>query len=461
MRKAMLALTAIVIGAACWLLFVKPKDGNTPALSDIQGVWKSAGYGYLLRGAEDGTELFHTAGDFCYADPKSAIDQTLGSYRPSGPAAIAFSVEPGDTQYVFDRLPDLPQACADATPWSQPRIAALVAATMSDLYPSFQRRGIDWRARVAAAEPSFATIADDEALFAALKSLLAGIEDPHLELHGDVDGDRVHYTPGEGVTLTRALALLGGKSLPRSEWIQGYRHGILRTVLGGGGRQRLKDQLIWGRVGDIGYLNLASMEGLSVWSWRDDKSMVDVALDEAIAAFAGTRAVIVDVTYNLGGYDSVSRHVAGRFADRRRLAYTKVAFAARGVAPQPFYVEPSTRSRYLGPVYLLTSDVTVSAAETFTLFMRALPNVVHVGGTTRGALSDMTEKPLPNGWQLNLPAEIYRDPEGRNFEVAGIPPQVKREVFPPNDLAVGHARAVLALMDDIRSGTVVPKAARR
>jgi carboxyl-terminal processing protease len=45
-------------------------------------------------------------------------------------------------------------------------------------------------------------------------------------------------------------------------------------------------------------------------------------LDAAIAAFAGTRAVIVDVTYNRGGYDSVSRRAAGRFAESERLAYT-------------------------------------------------------------------------------------------------------------------------------------------
>ena len=31
-----------------------------------------------------------------------------------------------------------------------------------------------------------------------------------------------------------------------------------------------------------------------------------------------------------------------------------------------------------------------------------------------------------------------------------MPPQVKREVFPADDLTGGHARAVLALMDEIR-----------
>ena len=123
---------------------------------------------------------------------------------------------------------------------------------------------------------------------------------------------------------------------------------------------------------------------------------------------------------------------------------------AQNLEPQPFHVEPSRRASYLGPVYLLTSDVTVSAGETFTLSMRALPNVVHVGGATRGALSDQIEKPLPNGWSLALSAEIYRDPEGQWYEVRGIPPQLQREVFPPHDLAGGHARAVLALMDEIR-----------
>jgi carboxyl-terminal processing protease len=127
-----------------------------------------------------------------------------------------------------------------------------------------------------------------------------------------------------------------------------------------------------------------------------------------------------------------------------------VGYGARDVEPQPFYVEPSTGLRYLGPVYLLTSDVTLSAAEIFSLCMRALPNVVHVGGKTRGAFSDVIEKPFPNGWKLNLSAEIYRDPQGRSYEVRGLPPDVRREIFPPDDLAGGHARAVLALMDDIR-----------
>jgi carboxyl-terminal processing protease len=173
-------------------------------------------------------------------------------------------------------------------------------------------------------------------------------------------------------------------------------------------------------------------------------------LDEAIASFAGARAVIVDISHNLGGEDSIAQQIAGRFAAERKLAYTKVGTGARDVEPQAFYVEPSPRARYTGPVYLLTSDVTLSAGEVFALYMRALPNVIQIGGTTRGAFSDEIVKPLPNGWTLVLPGEIYRDPHGRFYEARGLPPQVKRDVFPADDPMTGHARCVVTLIDAIR-----------
>jgi carboxyl-terminal processing protease len=72
-----------------------------------------------------------------------------------------------------------------------------------------------------------------------------------------------------------------------------------------------------------------------------------------------------------------------------------------------------------------------------------------VGGPTRGAFSDAIDKPLPNGWKLNLSAEDYRDPEGRSYETKGLPPQIARDVFPLNDLSGGHARLVLNLMKEI------------
>ena len=460
MRASALAMSIIGV-ALLWPAPAAAQDRPAQALPAmvggrpvpaLLGVWRSRGYGYVVRMAADGPTLFHVAGSFCYWDPRQERDpdNLFKFYRPRGPDTVAFYNDRGETAYVFDRLPDLPAACSDSTPWSRPRIVALVAATFADLYPSFELRGIDWRARTAAAERAIDEKSDDAALFETLRTMLAGIEDPHVELRAEVAGEPRSFDPGNGLTLTRIRAEFGDELLDEEHWLPDYRRGILNTVLQGKGQQRANNRLIWGRVGDIGYLNLLAMEGLSDEGAREDKAVLDAALDEAVAAFRGARAVIVDVSYNLGGYDGVSRQAAARFADARRLAYTKVPQGVQNLEPQPFHLEPSRRASYLGPVYLLTSDVTVSAGETFTLSMRALPNVVHVGGATRGALSDQIEKPLPNGWSLALSAEIYRDPEGQWYEVRGIPPQLQREVFPPHDLASGHARAVLALMDEIR-----------
>jgi carboxyl-terminal processing protease len=463
MRVSRPALAASFMGVALlWSTLAAAQDRparDLPAMVKgrpvpaLLGVWRSRGYGYVVRMTTDGPTLFHVAGNFCHWDPRQERDpdDLFRFYRPRGPDTVAFYTDRDETAYVFDRLPELPAACSDPIPWSRPRIVALVAATFAELYPSFELRGIDWRARVAAAERAIDEKSDDDALFETLRTMLSDIEDAHVELHAEVAGKPRAFEPGEGPTLARIRAAFGDKLSNEEEWLPDYRRGILAAVLQGQGQQRANNRLIWGRVEDIGYLNLLSMDGLSPRAdVGEDKAVLDAALDEAVAAFKDARAVIVDVSYNLGGNDGVSQHAAARFADVRRLVFTKVPHGAQGVEPQRFYVEPSKRARYLGPVYLLTSDVTVSAGETFALYMRALPNVVHVGGTTRGALSDQIEKPLPNGWSLALPAEIYRDPDGQWHEVRGIPPQLQREVFPPDDLTSGHARALLALMDEIR-----------
>ena len=418
---------------------------NDRVVPAIQGIWRSRGYGYVVKMEPAGPELYHIAGEFCYRDPRGETDPDgiFEYYRQVGPGTVAFSSEPGDSRYVFDRVPSLPPACSDRTPWTQSRIAALVAATFTDLYPSFAEFGIDWKARVAALESQRTKITDDSSLFEALRTLLSGIEDAHVEMHGSADGQPVELVPGDGPTLIQVAAKFG----PEQQWRQAYRREILETILQSKGHQVANDRVIWGRVGDVGYINLLTMDGYGAEG--KGRATADAVLDRAFAAFNGVRAVIVDVSSNTGGSDAFALHVASRFADRRRLAFSKIGVGAKDVEPQLLYVEPSRRSRYLGPVYVLMSDVTVSAGEIFALTMRTMPNVVLVGGATRGAFSDAIDKPLPNGWKLNLSAEIYRDSEGRWHETKGVPPQLKRDVFPPDDLAGGHARLVLKLMKEI------------
>jgi C-terminal processing protease CtpA/Prc len=67
---------------------------------------------------------------------------------------------------------------------------------------------------------------------------------------------------------------------------------------------------------------------------------------------------------------------------------------------------------------------------------------MQVGEPTQGVLSDATEKALPNGWVLSMSTEIYRDPQGRNYEGIGLTPQVHYQVIDVKPAGGDYADAI-------------------
>jgi carboxyl-terminal processing protease len=420
-----------------------------------RGIWRSRGYGLVLSISEGGSRLHHETSAGCYADPggEDSLLESLVYFTPgASPDELVFVSHPGETRYLFQRLPALPTACGREEAWTAPRLLDVFAATFAEQYAFFPERGVDWSARVSALRPRVTAGTDARALFGVFTEALKGLEDAHTGLHGDADGEPLEFSEGQPLTVQR-VAAEGAKRGASSRdaqraWLASYREGILQTLLKGAGHHVANNRVFHGRIGDLGYLNVVTMGGFAEGEppLEEELRVLNAALDEALTSFQGARAVIVDVSNNRGGHDLVGRTLAARFTDSRRLAYTKRPRNV-DVPPQPFHVEPSQGPRFTGPVYLLTSDITVSAAEVFTLCMRALPNVTHVGTPTRGALSDVLAKPLPNGWRMELSNEIYLDAQGTLFEARGIPPQHPLEVFPEEDLHGGHARAVLSLVE--------------
>ena len=434
LSRLILALTGLVLipGAAY---------GQT-----VEGVWRSRGYGWIV---ESGAPLrvWHQSGDLCWPEPDPALAGSLAAavLRPDGAAVFSDGEDAQSTAYVFDRLPALPDACR-TPPAGHAASVQAVADLMSAWYPGFEGRGVDFAARRRSSLGDLPGDVAPQRAFAALQAMLAGLDDPHLELEAGIEGEELGLTQSQGPTLDRIHARPGDR--PERAWLSAWRDGVERRILAGQGHAAANNRIFWGVNDGVGYLAILTMGGFDP---EDGESLapMDAALDEAMAAFAGARAVIVDVSNNRGGYDLVSRRIAGRFADRPRLAWAKRAWNS-GEPAQPVEVRPVDRPRYLGPVALLTSDITVSAGESFTLAMRALPNVTHIGTRTRGALSDQFPVTLPNGWRFAMPAEVYTDPEGRNLEGVGIAPQRRLDLYPPDRLDLGHADAVLRLMADLR-----------
>lgn len=79
-------------------------------------------------------------------------------------------------------------------------------------------------------------------------------------------------------------------------------------------------------------------------------------------------------------------------------------------------------------IILLTGPLTASSAEIFTLAMRELSQVTVLGAPTAGALSDILDVTLPNGWTLGLSNQRCLDARGALFEATEMPPDLARPV---------------------------------
>ncbi|MCC7157052.1 MAG: hypothetical protein IT161_20905 [Bryobacterales bacterium] len=61
--------------------------------------------------------------------------------------------------------------------------------------------------------------------------------------------------------------------------------------------------------------------------------------------------------------------------------------------------------------------------------MERTPAVLKIGENTQGVFCDVLDRHLPNGWAFGLPNAVYRIPDGRAFDVTGIPPDIPVSYF--------------------------------
>ena len=94
---------------------------------------------------------------------------------------------------------------------------------------------------------------------------------------------------------------------------------------------------------------------------------------------AGAEAVIIDNSINHGGFDIVAQAIASHFTQSPTVAYSKGPLDAPKPYRSDIRISPAKGKVFNGPVYVLTSDVTVSAGEVLTLALRSQPNVFHAG----------------------------------------------------------------------------------
>ncbi|MEO0557607.1 MAG: S41 family peptidase [Bacteroidota bacterium] len=418
------------------------------------GVWQSRGYGWVVEIDADGFTVFDTSPAGCM--PNEETQGELAGWvnvfsREGDALRLAFRPE-NSTQYVFDPLPGIPDVCATPPGKSPREVFDYLWTVMDQHYAFFDLHGVDWHPRYAELAPTVTDATTDAELKATLLQLVNGLDDGHLNMMMIVDGEpeMVGGKPPRqlNAALQAAFETQGEIESRRAfsnDWVQRNRARLESEVLDGPMEASSNGRVRWGRAGDIGYVAINGMEAFAEdATLNQDLEAVETILSQVVRDLADTDAMIVDVAFNQGGYDEVALAVAAHFAAEPTLALTKETHGAPSGAEQSFYVVPA-EVRYLKPVVVLTSDVTASAAEVFTMSMRALPSVTHAGAPTRGAFSDVLIQVLPNGWMMTLSNEVYQDAEGELWERRGIQPEAPFAMFSEGDLD-GHFEAVRELM---------------
>lgn len=196
--------------------------------------------------------------------------------------------------------------------------------------------------------------------------------------------------------------------------------------------------------GNLGYLDLRELPDLD---FADANDPARRALDAALAALAGSDAVIVDLRGNGGGAPSSVGYLVSAFTARGAPIYNTFRWRRDGrvesasEAPRQWYPQP----RLEVPLYLLTSARTGSAAEALAYTLQAARRATVIGEASAGAANPGAEFALSRGYAVFVATGSPTNPiTGDNWEGRGVQPDIAAE--PAQALSVARAQALERLL---------------
>ena len=424
------------------------KKTTKTSAEKILGIWEQPGYGnvFVVEGKQTTEYEFTRATCLNLGTETGRFGMTE---KEVNDADISFSNN--DSEFLitekggvfasrFKRLTKLPENCqsnlAKNTPidtfehfWN----------TFNDYYAFNTERGIDWSERYAAVSGKISNDMTGDELFAALSEIISPLDDGHTSIVSD--NDEFHPVKIKGLVkfiedTFQSQTEFSDIDKFTSTLLNQY-FTVLTTYLDG--EMKIEKEMIWGITHEsVGFLQINGMDG---YTQTDDPDLeeevaaVKTLLDRVMTDLQDTPAMIIDLRFNGGGTDAVSLAIAGRFTDQRLKVMSKTARIFSGeTAPVEAYINPEGKTPYLKPVVIIAGPDTASAAEIFLIAMSNLSSVTVIGEPSNGALSDILDKELPNGWAFGLSNEVYLDQSGKSFEVTGIIPQTEVVLFSVDDL---------------------------
>ncbi|MEM1217911.1 MAG: S41 family peptidase [Bacteroidota bacterium] len=311
---------------------------------------------------------------------------------------------------------------------------------MDENYAFFNLRGVDWDQVYTDYRPQITENMSDTALFEVLTDILAPFEDGHINLRSKEP--KLKFTGGRPVPFEEAFST---DSLLRNYF------GVVDATLNANGftpleragpilseKTALYDHSVYeySQSSSYGYIKIS-------WFFHDYENVQKIAgvgkdkkafvedFEEIFNQLKNKEGLILDLRNNIGGVDGYPEELVAYFSDEKFAgeftAIRKKDHREAFTEPKPTWVKPAKGYVFKKPVIVLVNGMTVSAAEEFVQMMAGLKQVTIVGTPTQGALSDIYETKLPNGWTFTFSNMRFYDAEMKCWEGTGIPVDVEAQ----------------------------------
>ncbi len=451
---------------------VSPKQVKDALPEQLLGIWKQADDGRYLQITQDACAFYDYTKTLCYR-------VTPDSGKPLSEIYKLFDVSDNDRQLSlwkedygtrferfyrdeFVRVQSLPKDSIE-DPDKDPRfkeppfIATLICQQFDEHFPFFAQRRFDWPARKQAFLQKVHQQTPNEVLFEGLCAMLQGLGDSHTRIYWTER--KAPFKSGRTTVLDaleKAFAQQNKHETPGEfnwHWSKDTKAKVDALLVEPPMKLAAQDRFRWGILkGNVGYIENDGLYGFSPKGTPrpEELTILGHELDSILAALKDCKALILDLSYNVGGYDPAALAIAGRFADQRRHVMSYHAAGQSGDAKRKCFVRPAGPYQYTKPVYVITTNSTVSAAEALVLALKAFPHITHVGEPTRGCLSSFLNKWMPNDFHLTLSNQIWEMPNGTVPEGVGIRPHKRFPVFAEDDLFGSHFKALEKTLDLIK-----------
>src|SRR6266496_884356 len=434
----------------------------TPATAQsLDGFWQSDGYGLLveIRGVKMSVSQITSISclpwwtakrsdssgnksEIAFKRGDAVIRLTPGSSSDMLLMRESVSISSMELRRVSARPKNCSNKLAD-TPQNNYAVFWQTFAVQFALFPLYHT---DWAAIDRKYRPRVTASTTPEELFGSLSEMILPFHNAHTNINAaSINRQYVGYRPASEIGLQlQATSTLSLKEILDlfNQKAQRTKDIIESTYFDGKLRSYCNDQIYFGLLkGSIGYLRILGFDGYTKEGGFEQGALsLEAALDDIFKDAQQMKGLILDVRINTGGADPYCLAIASRLTGAKYLAYSKVtrnnlSGRLHFTAPQPAWVEVSTRPGYHGKVVLLIGPDTLSGGETFAMaLMGRKPQVTAIGENTQGVFSDVFGHRLPNGWTFGLPNELYLTKSGKSFDGRGVPPNIRVPVYSKSDL---------------------------